>query len=92
MNTFKELNPAVSWGQSWDQCSSASLLVMGTNFRNEDRPRELGLLSLEKRSLQEDLAVSFQYLKGAYRKAGVKLFTQTWSDRRRCNPKDSGLN
>ena len=46
----------------------------------EDRLRKLGILSLEKRRLQEDLTVALQYLKEAYRKAGEGLFIRTSSD------------
>ncbi|GAB0187230.1 hypothetical protein GRJ2_001188300 [Grus japonensis] len=51
----------------------------------EDRLRELGLFSLEKTRLQGELTAAFQYLKGAYRKAGEGLFTRAWSDRTRGN-------
>ncbi|KFU93102.1 hypothetical protein M959_06301, partial [Chaetura pelagica] len=51
----------------------------------EDRLRGLGLFSLEKRRLQEDLISSLQYLKGAYRKAGEGLFIREDSDRTRVN-------
>ncbi|KAK4816029.1 hypothetical protein QYF61_011019, partial [Mycteria americana] len=51
----------------------------------EDRPRELGLFSLEKRRLQGDLIVAFQYLKGASKKDGDKLFSKTCCSRTRGN-------
>jgi len=41
----------------------------------------LGLFSLEKRRLWGDLIAAFQYLKGAYKKGGERIFTMACSDK-----------
>ncbi|KFW01296.1 hypothetical protein N327_13807, partial [Fulmarus glacialis] len=51
----------------------------------EDRLRELGLCSLEKRRLQRDLIAAFQYLKGAYEKDGDRLFNRACCNRTKGN-------
>jgi len=64
----------------------AMKIIRGLEYLScEDRLRELGLLSLEKKMLQGDLIAAFQYLKGAYRKDGEGLFTRLCSDRTRGN-------
>ncbi|KFQ60197.1 hypothetical protein N334_00832, partial [Pelecanus crispus] len=55
------------------------------HLSSEDRLRELELVRLEKRRLWEDLIAAFQYLKGAYKKTGERLFTRACSDKTRSN-------
>jgi len=54
----------------------------------DDRLRELGLFSLEKRRLRGDFIAAFQYLKGGYRKGGDNLSSKACCYRTRSN----GLN
>lgn len=67
-------------------------MIRGLELCYEEKMRQLGFFSLQKRRLQGDLMDTFQFLKGNYKKAGKGLFISECSDRLSCrsfNLKDS---
>ena len=65
--------------------SRARKIIRGLEVLYEDRLREQGLFRVDKRRPQGNMIVAFQYLKGAYRKAGEGLFIRVFNDRTRGN-------
>ena len=67
----------------WVQRMAAKMIRWQEHLSYEERLRELGLFSLDKRRLQGDLIAALQYLKEVYEQEGEWLFMRVDSDRTR---------
>jgi len=71
----------LEWGQR-----RATITIRGMEHLSyEERLKNLGLFSLEKRRLWGNFIAAFQYLKGAYKKDGEKPFSRACCNRTRGN-------
>ena len=68
-----------------DQRMAAEMIRGLEHLCSEEKLRELGLFSLQKRSLQRDHRAAFQYLNRAYKKDRGGYFTRACGDRTRSN-------
>ncbi|KAK4823969.1 LOW QUALITY PROTEIN: hypothetical protein QYF61_008355 [Mycteria americana] len=76
--------------KTWTCWSRATKIIRGLEHLScEERLRELGLFSLEKKRLWGNLIVAFQYLKEACKKDGERLFTKALTRGKSFKPKES---